>query len=226
MVVKKIQDEQLERNRKNCDLTPKNLSTGGGPSDKPGQLKCPRVFDTILCWDETPANVTARQICPDYVIGFINPYAYAERTCMPDGRWQSRINKNNQTVEYTNYINCMEYQDAAILSFHLPIVKFISKIGSGISLASLVLAILILSGLKRLHCARNILHINLFASFLFFSIVQLIKEFLWVSSLGFSKDVIPLNEGRRFIMNGAVSVSLATTISSFSLLPSSCLHCK
>lgn len=33
-------------------------------------LECPRVWDGLLCWPPTPANVTSLLACPDYVDGF------------------------------------------------------------------------------------------------------------------------------------------------------------
>lgn len=64
---------------------------------------------------------------------------------------------------------------------------------------------------RRLHCPRNILHINLFASFLLFSTIQLIKELTWVSSVGFPKDVIEVSP-KTYEMNPNISVSIKNLI--------------
>jgi hypothetical protein len=61
---------------------------------------------------------------------------------------------------------------------------------------------------RRLHCARNILHVSLFVSFLTFSIISLIKESFWVLSVGFPKDVIIQDYNiNKVTMNPNVTVS-------------------
>lgn len=178
-------------------------------------IQCPAQFDKILCWPQQPADTVAEQECPSRIPGFagvLSNKGFARRKCMPDGKWQTR---NGTTTSYTDYSECVvqnkvvddnEQLDIILLKKHIPVYKLLTKIGHGLSALSLLLAIVILSGLKRLHCARNILHINLFVSFLLFSILHLIKELFWVQSLGFVKDVVKVKEDE-FRMNENVSVS-------------------
>jgi hypothetical protein len=109
--------------------------------------KCPMTFDSILCWEETPANSYAVKKCPGWVIGFVNTEAEARRWCQSDGTWEKHPKNPNKT--YTDYTLCFERnRDDKLLANHLPILKLIAKIGSILSLASLAFAILVLSCLK------------------------------------------------------------------------------
>ncbi|KAL1516859.1 hypothetical protein ABEB36_000699 [Hypothenemus hampei] len=58
------------------------------------------------------------------------------------------------------------------------------------SLISLIVAFTIMFKIKKLHCARNILHMNLFASFILRSLMQILKNTLLQNGLGLSKDML------------------------------------
>ncbi|ESP04258.1 hypothetical protein LOTGIDRAFT_53326, partial [Lottia gigantea] len=71
---------------------------------------------------------------------------------------------------------------------HMGRLRLMYNIGYGISLASLLLAVGIMVRFKRLHCSRNTIHINLFASFILRASISFMKENLLVQSVGFSFD--------------------------------------
>lgn len=97
--------ENILRNQEKCQVNQTQFSN-------PGVKKCPKSFDHILCWEETPAGQWAEQGCPAWVIGFENQKEKARRFCEPDGTWKLR---ENSTVTYTNYTLCVENTDAKIL---------------------------------------------------------------------------------------------------------------
>ncbi len=99
------------------------------------ELKCPKAFDQILCWEETPANTWATQDCPEWFvfkltyciydisylhmtsllrfIGFENRKGKAKRFCQADGTWRLKPNTN---VTYTEYRACIDDLDAKLLA--------------------------------------------------------------------------------------------------------------
>nr|QVK45718.1 G protein-coupled receptor [Proales similis] len=195
---KAVMMENIDKNSEEC----KRPAENGAEIDQSAP-KCPKLFDRILCWPETAAGKWAYQECPHWFIGFENAHGVAKRYCESDGTWQTKSGMNGSS--YTDYKDCVKDVDRDILDRHLKTLKLIGKIGSSMSLFSLISAILLLLMLKRLHCARNILHVNLFASFLLFCISHLIKETFWVYSVGFPKDVILEPGLKKVMMNENVS---------------------
>nr|KAG5704100.1 hypothetical protein BaRGS_017604 [Batillaria attramentaria] len=53
-------------------------------------------------------------------------------------------------------------------------------------------------GLRKLHCPRNTIHLNLFASFILRATMSFMKENLLVEGLGFHSDVIETDDGIQF----------------------------
>lgn len=60
--------------------------------------ECPRIWDGLLCWPPTPANVTSHLGCPDYVDGFdvlVSPILFLSChirhpiSFLTDGCWSS-----------------------------------------------------------------------------------------------------------------------------------------
>lgn len=82
-------------------------------------LACPKMFDGILCWEKTNANSIARQLCPSYVVGFINLKGYATIFCTPNGTWQKKRSDSNKT--YTNYESCIlaDMEETILLVFSI-----------------------------------------------------------------------------------------------------------
>ncbi|KAJ3598989.1 hypothetical protein NHX12_032952 [Muraenolepis orangiensis] len=61
-------------------------------------------------------------------------------------------------------------------------VKLIYSMGYGVSLASLSIAVLILLLFRRLHCARNYIHVQLFGTFILKAVAVFIKDAFLFSS--------------------------------------------
>ena len=93
------QSRMISLNFEKC-LRKENEAVSGPP-----RTYCPKEFDRILCWEETPANQWAYQQCPEYVIGFANIKDKARRFCQEDGIWML---KPNSTKSYTDYRSCIE----------------------------------------------------------------------------------------------------------------------
>ncbi|XP_062618651.1 parathyroid hormone 2 receptor-like [Saccostrea cucullata] len=118
------------------------------------------------------------------------------KQCTEDGSWF--VNPFNKT--WTNFSLCLgshTHDDPlaiantvpALIEQYVESVRLMYNIGYGISLASLVIAVAIMIYFKKLHCARNTIHVNLFVTFILRAIVTFIKEHLLVESVGFPGDI-------------------------------------
>ncbi|KAJ8919872.1 hypothetical protein NQ315_006401 [Exocentrus adspersus] len=158
---------------------------------------CPPFWDTMLCWPYTPADTMAELECPSFVAGF-RPDETVTRRCTANGTWYA---DETTGLRWANYTACMH--DTVVTIFMnnthksdisqnsaaiLPALKIISQSGYAVSLLSLIVAFCIMFLIKKLHCARNILHMNLFASFILRAFVYILKDMVFVGGVGFSED--------------------------------------
>ncbi|KAK3097419.1 hypothetical protein FSP39_009502, partial [Pinctada imbricata] len=135
---------------------------------------CNTTFDGITCWPHTKAGVTAKQLCPNYINNFYTK-AYATRQCMEDGTWYVHPNLSK---EWSDFSSCMTKPDLSHLNNNDDIlrIQLMYRIGYGISLTSLVVALFLMLWFKKLRCHRNIIHVNLFISFALRAVVIFIKD--------------------------------------------------
>ncbi|CAG9858213.1 unnamed protein product [Phyllotreta striolata] len=164
---------------------------------------CPPFWDKILCWPFTATGKNATIPCPLYITGFKEGYN-AIRTCTENGTWF--MNKVTQEP-WGDYTAC--YEGSTVTIFKnisqpkselldkyktlVPIIKGISQTGYAVSLVSLTIAFFIMLLIQKLHCTRNILHMNLFASFIFRAFFHILKELLFVEGVGLPIDLIGRN---------------------------------
>ncbi|KAK7493196.1 hypothetical protein BaRGS_00015533, partial [Batillaria attramentaria] len=217
-VIKLTPEEQAQRileKYDECNNTYSFYQTTTPASNVGSQ--CPAVWDGVMCWPPTEAGVTVIRPCPDYVDGFLSHREYtgypiitenASRTCTEDGEWFFNTEMNHT---WTDFRNCLgkgtESAFPPLIRKHLGRIKLMYNIGYGISLASLVLAVAIMLcfkshvTFKKLHCPRNTIHLNLFASFILRATMSFMKENLLVEGLGFHSDVIETDDGIQFKEN-------------------------
>ncbi|KAK7871565.1 hypothetical protein R5R35_010363 [Gryllus longicercus] len=167
---------------------------------------CPPLWDGILCWGRALPGQLLTQHCPAYVAGF-HAQANASKLCTEDGQWFSR----HANRSWTNYTQCFSgpqatvfidmaasADDEAHVEPYLRALKTISEIGYSVSLASLLVALVILLSIKKLRCPRNVLHMHLFASFIMRAFMSLLKDSLFVQGLGMTADLLTREEGDYF----------------------------
>ncbi|CAG5127195.1 unnamed protein product, partial [Candidula unifasciata] len=139
-----------------------------------------------------------KQLCPDYIKGF-NVHAYATRLCTSDGTWFKNRTTNSS---WTNYSACNAPQNMQIDVEHSERLKLIQTIGYGVSLCSLVVAVLLMC-CSRLKSKSNTLHVNLFLAFILRASFSFLYNLLFVNGLGLEKDVERKPDGTvRFLHDG------------------------
>ncbi|XP_068106206.1 gastric inhibitory polypeptide receptor isoform X2 [Hyperolius riggenbachi] len=128
---------------------------------------CNRTFDMYVCWGDAAANTTHQERCPSYLPWFAQVKdKFVYRQCGPDGQWvQDETNmpwRDHSECEIVDPEQEQDPQQTWILSQ----LQVMYSVGYGISLAALIVALCILTQLRRLRCTRNLIHCNLFVSFI------------------------------------------------------------
>lgn len=158
---------------------------------------CERDWDTLACWPPTLAGEIAKIPCPNYTNGF-NTNEYAYKICTVNGTWYYDVVRN---IAWTDYTRCFGASPdlPELIKKHMPYIQLIFNIGYGISLVCLLIATTIMISFRRLRCPRNIIHVNLFVSFILRATISFMKENLLVMKTGFPSDFREVNGKLQFI---------------------------
>uniref|UniRef100_G3UKY6 Gastric inhibitory polypeptide receptor n=1 Tax=Loxodonta africana TaxID=9785 RepID=G3UKY6_LOXAF len=143
-----------ERYRRECQETLK----AAAPPLALG-LACNGSFDMYVCWDYAAPNATARASCPGTCPGTSTGTGFVLRQCGNDGQWGPWRDHSQCENPERNGV----FQDQRLILERLQVMY---TVGYSLSLATLLLALLLLSVFRRLRCTRNYIHINLFTSFM------------------------------------------------------------
>ncbi|XP_066148548.1 vasoactive intestinal polypeptide receptor 2-like isoform X1 [Euwallacea fornicatus] len=179
-------------------------------------IMCPPYYDTMVCWQPEFPNTTSVIPCPSYIVGFI-PENKATRYCTETGEWFMK-EFEGKSSPYADYDSCYtnqlitvftnfsegsigSWEDSYLSEKAADMISLLTMIGNAISLVALLIAFTIMFKIKKLHCARNILHMNLFASFILRAFMSILKEALFENGLGLSKDFMEHNGGTFFHVN-------------------------
>ncbi|XP_056153506.1 glucagon-like peptide 2 receptor [Lampris incognitus] len=141
-------------------------------------IYCNGTFDRFVCWPHSsPGNVSVP--CPSY-LPWINEESSrrVHRECLVNGMWRLQENsseawRDDSECQEQHYFKAEE--DEILRQTALRIV---SVIGYSLSLSALMAATLLMGVLRKLHCTRNYIHMNLFVSFIMRAVAVLIKEIL------------------------------------------------
>ncbi|NWU68747.1 PTH1R protein, partial [Pterocles burchelli] len=126
---------------------------------------CLPEWDGIICWPTGSPSQEVAVPCPDYIYDF-NHHGHAYRYCSADGTWAVALSSNKTWANYTECALLFSSQSRSREKEVFDRLHLMYTIGYSISLASLIVAVCILSYFKRLHCTRNYIHVHLFASFI------------------------------------------------------------
>ncbi|XP_061179913.1 calcitonin gene-related peptide type 1 receptor-like [Saccostrea echinata] len=122
---------------------------------------CGRIWDGWLCWDDAAPGTQSYGSCPLFM-PYFTPSRQAVRTCQVNGQW----------IHRTDYNPCLKKDE----------LETTLLIGLGCSVASLVVllpAVLVFLKFKSLRKQHRIrLHINLFLSFVFKEVMEILWDML------------------------------------------------
>uniref|UniRef100_A0A668UWS1 Gastric inhibitory polypeptide receptor n=1 Tax=Oreochromis aureus TaxID=47969 RepID=A0A668UWS1_OREAU len=148
------------------------MSTEPGPNE----LVCSRMFDEYACWSDGQPNSTVKVPCPWYLPWYNQVRSgFVLRECGPDGKWATR----NSSQTWRDHSQCQpedSQQEEQIIIYACFRVMY--TVGYSLSLVSLCVALIILLFFSKLHCTRNYIHSNLFASFILRALSILTKDAL------------------------------------------------
>ncbi|XP_068509541.1 glucagon receptor isoform X2 [Syngnathus scovelli] len=180
---------------------------------------CNRTFDKYACWPDGVPNTTVGVSCPWYLPWYHKvQHGSVYQECGANGRWlttknTSECDSNGPTQQYYGQIQIMY------------------TVGYSLSLVALVLALSILIFFRKLHCMRNNIHMNLFASFILRAVSILIKDALMEANItsqdlsqeqeqGFSRASASLAD---LLLNNEITVScrVAAVMMQYSILANS-----
>ncbi|NXY82585.1 PTH1R protein, partial [Alcedo cyanopectus] len=126
---------------------------------------CLPEWDGIICWPKGSPSQEVSMPCPDYIYDF-NHKGHAYRYCDASGTWAMALSTNKTWANYTECALLFSSQSRSREKEVFDRLHLMYTVGYSISLASLTVAVCILSYFKRLHCTRNYIHVHLFTSFI------------------------------------------------------------
>ncbi|NWQ82188.1 GLR protein, partial [Columbina picui] len=156
----------------------------------PTELVCNRTFDKFSCWPDTAPNSTVSVPCPCWCPRWLQvpappsppPLAVKHRlvfkTCGPDGQWVTgpRGQSLRDATQCELDAEDLEAQEKFAKTYGS--FKVMYTVGYSASLCALILALALLLGFSKLHCMRNYIHMNLFASFILKGVSVLVIDAL------------------------------------------------
>lgn len=188
----------------------------------PTELVCNRTFDKYSCWPDTPPNTTANISCPWYLPWYHKvQHRLVFKRCGPDGQWV----RGPQGQPWRNASQCQ--MDDEEIEVQKEVAKMYSSyqvmytVGYSLSLGALLLALVILLGVRKLHCTRNCIHGNLFASFVLKAGSVLVID--WLLKTRYSQKIGDDLSVSVWLSDGAVAgCRVATVIMQYGIIANYC----
>ncbi|KAM9462369.1 glucagon-like peptide 2 receptor [Clarias gariepinus] len=141
-------------------------------------IYCNGTLDVFACWPHSyPGNISVP--CPPYLPWIEEGFSgNVYKICTANGTWKT---EENSSIIWQDKSECkdpgfFEYKEDEL--FQNLILRIVSLIGYTLSLFSLILAVLIMGLLRKLHCTRNYIHMNLFVSFMLRAMAVISKEII------------------------------------------------
>ncbi|XP_030631615.1 glucagon-like peptide 2 receptor [Chanos chanos] len=139
---------------------------------------CNGTFDNFVCWPHSSPGLVSVP-CPPYLPWIKEGAArYVYRECTINGTWRT---EENSTKVWRDLSECEDnkfFNKDEEEIFRQWVLRVISIVGYSLSFFSLSLAVLIMGLLRKLHCTRNYIHMNLFVSFIFRAMAVITKEII------------------------------------------------
>lgn len=135
---------------------------------------CSKMWDNLTCWPTTPRGQAVVLDCPLIFQLFAPIHGYnISRSCTEEGWSQLEPGPYHIACGLNDRASSLDEQQQT--KFYNT-VKTGYTIGYSLSLASLLVAMAILSLFRKLHCTRNYIHMHLFMSFILRATAVFIKD--------------------------------------------------
>ncbi|NXY91027.1 GLR protein, partial [Alcedo cyanopectus] len=145
----------------------------------PTELVCNRTFDKFSCWPDTLPNSTASVPCPWFLPWYQKvKHRYVFKTCGPDGQWVTGPQGQSLRDATQCKLDAEDLEAQEKFAKTYDSFKVMYTVGYSVSLCALLLALALLLGFSKLHCMRNYIHMNLFASFILKGVSVLVIDAL------------------------------------------------
>ncbi|KAM9296774.1 glucagon receptor [Gastrophryne carolinensis] len=142
-------------------------------------LVCNRTYDKYSCWPDAQPNTAVNVSCPWYLPWYNKvQHGFVYKRCGPDGQWATKVNGQPHRDARECEQDEKELAEQAWFAQVYEGFKIMYTIGYSMSVATLLLALSILVGFSKLHCMRNYIHMNLFASFIMRGVSVLVMDAL------------------------------------------------
>nr|XP_009943053.1 PREDICTED: parathyroid hormone/parathyroid hormone-related peptide receptor-like [Opisthocomus hoazin] len=148
--------------------------------EKIKDTSCLPEWDGIICWPKGSPSQEVSVPCPDYIYDF-NHKGHAYRYCSAYGTWAMALSINKTWANYTECALLFSSESRSHEKEVFDRLHLMYTVGYSISLASLIVAVCILSYFKRLHCTRNYIHVHLFTSFICRAVSIFVKDMVLYS---------------------------------------------
>ncbi|NXC29851.1 PTH1R protein, partial [Campylorhamphus procurvoides] len=148
--------------------------------EKIRDTSCPPEWDGIICWPRGSPSQEVSVPCPEYIYDF-NHKGHAYRYCSAYGTWAMALSINKTWANYTECALLFSPESRSREKEVFERLHLMYTVGYSVSLASLLVAVCILSYFKRLHCTRNYIHVHLFTSFICRALSIFIKDLVLYS---------------------------------------------
>ncbi|XP_040386664.1 glucagon receptor isoform X2 [Cygnus olor] len=145
----------------------------------PTELVCNRTFDKFSCWPDALPNTTINVSCPWFLPWYQKvKHRYVFKTCGPDGEWVTGPKGQSLRDATQCQIDAEDLEAQEKFAKTYGSFKVMYTVGYSVSLCALLLALAVLLGFSKLHCMRNYIHMNLFASFILKGVSVLVIDAL------------------------------------------------
>ncbi|KAI4533319.1 hypothetical protein MG293_016338 [Ovis ammon polii] len=106
----------------------------------------------------------------------------AYRYCLSRGAWQTLENSTDIWQDNSECAEDHSFKQKVGRRTLLSTLQLLYTVGYSLSIVSLFLALTLLLFLRKLHCTRNYIHMNLFASFILRALAVLVKDVIFYKS--------------------------------------------
>ncbi|XP_038652393.1 growth hormone releasing hormone receptor a [Scyliorhinus canicula] len=169
--------ELIHEGETSCARTNANQSAelNGIMAGSPG---CLWEWNTLICWPSVTVGEIVNRTCPSFLDPLLAKKGVIYRNCTEQG-WSKMMPDFKVACEFLT----LPSNESDMKSYYLTF-KQVYTAGYATSVVALVTAIIILTAIRKFHCTRNYIHLNLFGSFVLRAAAVFTKDAILFSNGG------------------------------------------